>query len=68
VTGPNDQTLIPSSNPVVSAESASTIVPGAETNPPLEPALPRPENAPAMLGDTTVVLPGPEGTLSAGPE
>jgi hypothetical protein len=67
-TGPSDQTLVPSSNPAVSQESESTIVPGAETNPPLEPALPRPENAPAVLGGPAVVLPGPEGTMSALPE
>jgi hypothetical protein len=33
-TGPGDQTVIPGSNPAASAESASTIVLGAETNPP----------------------------------
>jgi len=73
-TGPDDQTLVPGSNPSASAESASTIVPGAETNPPLEPALPRPENAPPVgtppvgtLGAPTV-LPGPEGTISATPQ
>ncbi len=67
-TGPDDQTLVPGSNPSA-AESASTIVPGAETNPPLAPALPRPENAPPVgtLGAPTV-LPGPEGTLSAVPQ
>jgi hypothetical protein len=68
-TGPDDQTVIPGSNPDAAAESASTIVPGAETNPPLEPALPRPENAPpvATLGAPTI-LPGPEGTISAAPQ
>jgi hypothetical protein len=68
VTGPNDQTLVPGSNPADSAQSASAIVPGAETNPPLEPALPRPEDAPATLGGSAVTLPGPEGTISAEPE
>ena len=68
-TGPDDQTLVPGSNPSAAAESASTIVPGAETDPPLEPALPRPENAPAVgtLAAPTV-LPGPEGTISATPQ
>jgi len=66
-TGPNDQTLVPGSNPSGAAESASTIVPGAETNPPLEPALPRPEGAQVDVGEP-LQLPGPEGTLSATPQ
>jgi len=43
-TGAGDQTVVPGSNPAGAAESASTIVPGAETNPPID-ALARPEGA-----------------------
>lgn len=57
-TGPGDQTVIPGSNPAASAESASTIVLGAETNPP--PA--RPEGVTIGVGAPTL-LPGPEGTI-----
>ena len=66
-TGPDDQTLIPGSDPSSAAESASTIVPGAETNPPLETTLPRPEGATVGVGEPTQ-LPGPDGTLSATPQ
>jgi hypothetical protein len=65
-TGPRDQTLVPSSNPAVSAESASTIVPGAETNPPID-ALARPEQ-PTIGTSAPTLLPGPEGTISAAPQ
>ena len=65
-TGPRDQTLVPSSNPAVSAESASTIVPGAETNPPVD-TLARPEQ-PMIGAGAPTLLPGPEGTISAAPQ
>jgi hypothetical protein len=68
-TGPNDQTVVLGSNPAASSEYADTIVPGAETNPPLMPAVPAKKNAPigTTLGGPTI-LPGPEGTLSAAPQ
>jgi len=62
-TGPNDQTVVPGSNPAGAAESASTIVPGAEADPPLV----RPEDVTTGAGAPTV-LPGPEGTVSAVPQ
>jgi len=65
-TGPNDQTVVPGSNPAGAAESASTIVPGAETDPPLMPLV-RPEDVTTGAGAPTV-LPGPEGTVSAVPQ
>jgi hypothetical protein len=61
-TGPNDQTLILGSSPADAAESASTIVPGAETDAPLDSTLPRPEGAEIGTGEPTR-LPGAEGTL-----
>jgi len=59
-TGPSDQTVVPGSNPAVD-ESASTIVPGAETNPPLSPLV-RPEDVTTGAGEPTM-LPRPEGTI-----
>jgi hypothetical protein len=60
-TGPNDQTIVPGSNPDAADESASTIVPGAETNPPLIPLV-RPEDVTPGVGEP-LTLPGPEGTI-----
>jgi hypothetical protein len=60
-TGPGDQTLIPGSNPANAGESASTIVPGAETNAPID-TLARPEGVTIDSG-APILLPGPEGTL-----
>jgi hypothetical protein len=60
-TGPADQTVVPGSNPADAAESASTIVPGAETNAPLSPMI-RPEDV-TTGADAPTMLPGPEGTI-----
>ncbi len=57
-TGPNDQTVVPGSNPAGAAASASDYVPGAEGTPPLTPMV-HPED---VIGDP-MQLPGPEGTL-----
>jgi hypothetical protein len=57
-TGPSDQTVVPGSNPAGASASASTIVPGAETNPPLTPMV-RPDDVTTGAGPT--ILPGPEG-------
>ena len=59
-TGPTTQPVIPGRPPAVN-ESASTIVPGAETNPPLMPLV-RPEDVTTGAGGPTL-LPGPEGTI-----
>lgn len=70
-TGPNDQTVIPTSNPAATAAAAPDIVPGAEVGP-LPGGLVYPEDVTTGAAPSTVViiqqpmLPGPEGTVSGG--